>query len=64
MSGTLLVAGAGPRLGASVARRFAREGWDVGLMARSDEFVAPLADELCREHPVEALARPSPSGAT
>lgn len=56
MSGTLLVAGAGPRLGASVAHRFAREGWDVGLLARSDDFTTSLAEELGREHRVETLA--------
>jgi NAD(P)-dependent dehydrogenase (short-subunit alcohol dehydrogenase family) len=56
MSGTLLIAGAGPRLGSAVARRFAREGWNVALLARSGRVIDPLADELRNEHPVEALA--------
>ena len=34
------VLGVGPGLGASVARRFAREGFAVALMARSEESVA------------------------
>ena len=34
------VVGVGPGLGASVARRFAREGFAVALMARSEESVA------------------------
>jgi NAD(P)-dependent dehydrogenase (short-subunit alcohol dehydrogenase family) len=55
-SETLLVAGAGPRLGAAVARRFASEGWDVGLLARSTEFTRSLADELRDEHGTEAVA--------
>jgi NAD(P)-dependent dehydrogenase (short-subunit alcohol dehydrogenase family) len=39
----LLVVGAGPGLGASVARRFAREGYRLTLVARSQ---AATADEL------------------
>jgi NAD(P)-dependent dehydrogenase (short-subunit alcohol dehydrogenase family) len=35
MSGVVIV-GAGPGLGASIARRFAREGMSVGLIARRD----------------------------
>jgi NAD(P)-dependent dehydrogenase (short-subunit alcohol dehydrogenase family) len=36
----LLLVGAGPGLGASVARRFAREGYRVTLVARSEPAVA------------------------
>jgi len=42
----LLVIGAGPGLGASVARRFAREGYRLTLVARSQATIAALADEL------------------
>ncbi len=42
----LLLLGAGPGLGASVARRFAREGYRVTLVARSQATLAALADEL------------------
>jgi len=42
----LLLLGAGPGLGASVARRFAREGYRVTLVARSQATLATLADEL------------------
>ena len=42
----LLVVGAGPGLGASVARRFAREGYRLTLVARSQATTAALADEL------------------
>jgi NAD(P)-dependent dehydrogenase (short-subunit alcohol dehydrogenase family) len=42
----LLVVGAGPGLGASVARRFAREGYRLTLVARSEATIAALADEL------------------
>ncbi len=42
----LLVVGAGPGLGASVARRFGREGYDVALVARSEERLASLGKSL------------------
>ncbi len=45
-SSHLLVVGAGPGLGASVARRFAREGYRLTLVARSQATTAALADEL------------------
>ena len=45
-SSRLLVVGAGPGLGASVARRFAREGYRLTLIARSQATTAALADEL------------------
>ena len=45
-SSHLLVVGTGPGLGASVARRFAREGYRLTLVARSQPTVAALADEL------------------
>ena len=45
-SSHLLIVGAGPGLGASVARRFAREGYRLTLVARSEATIAALADEL------------------
>jgi NAD(P)-dependent dehydrogenase (short-subunit alcohol dehydrogenase family) len=41
-----VVVGVGPGLGAAVARRFAREGFAVALMARSETSVAPVAAEI------------------
>lgn len=40
---TIAIIGAGPGLGAAVARRFAAEGFAVGLVARSPEHLDALA---------------------
>jgi len=45
MSGAVIV-GAGPGIGAAVARRFARAGLRVGLIARSETTVKAVADGL------------------
>jgi NAD(P)-dependent dehydrogenase (short-subunit alcohol dehydrogenase family) len=42
----LLLVGAGPGLGAAIARRFAREGYRLALIARSPEPVGTIAQEL------------------
>lgn len=42
----LVVVGAGPGVGASVARRWAREGYDVALVARSPEPLERLGTQL------------------
>lgn len=42
----LLVVGAGPGVGASVARRFGRDGFDVALIARSLERLTALGESL------------------
>jgi NADP-dependent 3-hydroxy acid dehydrogenase YdfG len=46
MSRTAVIAGVGPGLGASLAHRFVEEGCQVGLFARSKEYLDELADEL------------------
>ena len=43
-----VIAGVGSGLGASLARRFAREGCRVALLARSPDFLETLNDELRR----------------
>jgi NAD(P)-dependent dehydrogenase (short-subunit alcohol dehydrogenase family) len=54
----VVVAGVGPGLGASLARRFAREGCRIALLARSPEFISEFADEL-RNQGTQALAVPT-----
>jgi len=46
VSGVLVVVAAGPGLGRSVALRFAREGYAVGLVARSTDALADLVAEI------------------
>ncbi|MCO5969474.1 SDR family NAD(P)-dependent oxidoreductase [Actinoallomurus soli] len=46
MSGPIFVVGAGPGIGTSVARRFAREGHPVGLVARSRTRIDAVAGDL------------------
>lgn len=43
---TAAILGVGPGLGAAVARRFAREGFAVALMARREEGVSGVRDEI------------------
>ena len=57
MSKTAVVAGVGPGLGASLVRKFAREGCQVGMFARSADYLQVLAEEV-READVDVLPVP------
>lgn len=46
MTGAAIVAGVGPTIGQAVARRLHGAGYDVGLFARSEEFIGELAADL------------------
>ncbi len=46
-----LVTGVGPGLGAALARRFAREGFQLGLLARSSDFIEALGKEISAAGP-------------
>ncbi|MGW2638167.1 SDR family NAD(P)-dependent oxidoreductase [Streptomyces sp. NPDC001348] len=45
----MAIVGAGPGLGAAVARRFGREGYDVALLARDQHRLDTLAGELAAD---------------
>ncbi|WP_043636485.1 SDR family NAD(P)-dependent oxidoreductase [Nonomuraea candida] len=47
MSGAVII-GAGPGIGQAVARRFAREGLPIGLIARSDQTLRAAAEAVAR----------------
>lgn len=53
----IVVVAAGPGIGRSVAHRFAREGYDAGVLGRDASRLGTLADELAALG-VECLARP------
>ncbi len=55
---TLAIIGAGPGLGAAVARRFGRGGFSVALIARDQSKLDALAAELC-ESGVDARGYPA-----
>jgi NAD(P)-dependent dehydrogenase (short-subunit alcohol dehydrogenase family) len=52
MQPSAVVVGAGPGIGLAVARRFAREGFAVGLIARRQEALDGYVLELLGEHDV------------
>ncbi|WP_096591936.1 SDR family NAD(P)-dependent oxidoreductase [Halorubrum ezzemoulense] len=55
MTPTTVVAGVGPGLGSSVARRFAADGDDVALFARSSDYLSSTAAEIQAETPGSTL---------
>ncbi|WP_276258270.1 SDR family NAD(P)-dependent oxidoreductase [Haloglomus litoreum] len=59
MTHTTVIAGVGPGLGASLARRFAEEGCQVALLARSGDSLHDLAADIDAETAGEALAVPT-----
>jgi NAD(P)-dependent dehydrogenase (short-subunit alcohol dehydrogenase family) len=59
MSRTAVIAGVGPGLGASIADRFAREGLDLGLLARSADHLNELARTLAADHGVAVVPVPT-----
>lgn len=54
-----LVTGASSGIGAEFARRYAREGFDLLLVARSEGALRALADELSSSHGITAAVHPA-----
>ena len=55
---SIVIVGAGPNLGAAIARRFGREGMPVGLVSRNPERLERLAGDLTR-HAITADVAPA-----
>jgi NAD(P)-dependent dehydrogenase (short-subunit alcohol dehydrogenase family) len=53
-----VIAGVGPGLGASLARKLAKEGCRLGMLARSSDFIEAFSKEL-RRNGTETLAIPT-----
>jgi len=58
MTYTVVIAGVGPGLGESLARKFVAEGCSVGLFARSEDYLTDLEADLQTEG-ADALAVPT-----
>lgn len=56
---TIAIIGAGPGLGAATARRFAREGFDVALLARDQDRLDALAHELGSDTDTQVMGFPT-----
>jgi NADP-dependent 3-hydroxy acid dehydrogenase YdfG len=55
---SIVIVGAGPNLGAAVARRFGREGFAVGLISRNADKLDAMAADLAKED-VRAAGAPA-----
>jgi short-subunit dehydrogenase len=53
---SIIIVGAGPNVGAAIARRFGREGMPVGLVSRNREKLEHLAEDLAQAGVTAALA--------
>jgi NAD(P)-dependent dehydrogenase (short-subunit alcohol dehydrogenase family) len=56
-----VIAGVGPGLGASLARKFAKQGCRLAVLARSSDFLESLAEEI-RQLGTDILAIPTDVG--
>jgi short-subunit dehydrogenase len=59
MPETAVIAGVGPGLGASIAHRFATEGVDLALLARTEGYLESLGSTLRNEHGVTVTTVPT-----
>ncbi|XP_068636968.1 uncharacterized protein [Aristolochia californica] len=54
--GVVAVVGVGPRLGRSIAHKFAHEGYTVAILARNLGRLSRFADEIAREEKAQVFA--------
>jgi short-subunit dehydrogenase len=54
--GVVAVVGVGPKLGRSVARRFAHEGYTIAILSRDLDKLSRFADEIAREEKAQVFA--------
>ncbi|KAH9617060.1 hypothetical protein KSS87_021881 [Heliosperma pusillum] len=56
MKGIAAIVGVGPKLGRSIARKFAHEGYTVAILARDLERLSRFAEEIAREEKAQVFA--------
>ncbi|XP_074304537.1 uncharacterized protein LOC141639280 isoform X2 [Silene latifolia] len=56
LKGIAAIVGVGPKLGRSVARKFAHEGYTVAILARDLERLSRFAEEIAREEKAQVFA--------
>ncbi|KAL9245771.1 hypothetical protein vseg_019385 [Gypsophila vaccaria] len=54
--GIAAIVGVGPKLGRSIARKFAHEGYTVAILARDLERLSRLAEEIARDEKAQVFA--------
>ncbi|XP_047319064.1 uncharacterized protein LOC124922376 isoform X1 [Impatiens glandulifera] len=54
--GIVAVVGVGPKLGRSIARKFAHEGYTVAILSRDLDKLSSLAEEIAREEKAQVFA--------
>ncbi|KAK9678576.1 hypothetical protein RND81_11G220400 [Saponaria officinalis] len=54
--GIAAIVGVGPKLGRSIARKFAHEGYTVAILARDLERLSRLAEEIARDKKAQVFA--------
>uniref|UniRef100_A0A5B6ZM46 Putative NAD(P)-binding Rossmann-fold superfamily protein n=1 Tax=Davidia involucrata TaxID=16924 RepID=A0A5B6ZM46_DAVIN len=54
--GIAAIVGVGPKLGLSIARKFAHEGYTVAILARDLDRLSRFADEIAREEKAQVFA--------
>lgn len=54
--GIAAIVGVGPKLGRSIARKFAHEGYTVAILARDLGRLSKFADEIAREEKAQVFA--------
>ena len=48
----VVIAGVGPGLGATLARKFANHDYNIGLLARNQEYLNQLVDEMNQDQQI------------
>jgi NADP-dependent 3-hydroxy acid dehydrogenase YdfG len=48
MTSLAIILGVGPGLGSALARKFAKEGYQVAMLARNSDYLSKISDEITK----------------